>query len=746
MTMLANDEKIGKYSKQIDNQELIIDMDITLSNIDFVKDLPLSKLTVKSCPNIVLEDIPDNVKELTLINCDTVLNKADHLTKLVWTQSKTSKFEFPSGLKVSTLELFGFTDIDLAAFKVFNSIQELKLGNCQLVDISKLKYLVNVTSLDISCNQIMNISYISSMNKAKRIIANKNQIRYINFVKQFFNLEYLDISDNQIQIIDDLQQCPLLHLNFSHNKVEDFSVLQYFSRLQFLSYQANKQITVVPQRNKRIFIADILQLQDLSTLDISFNYISFERNNNNRQNNYYNEIFDKNCVKFEELHNLKSLFINNIRMHMKLKEIQLLQFPKQLTHLSFNDTKLESVSQFCELEYLLHLEIANNNINNISDLAKLDKLQHLVIRNNKVSDISVLENLLRLKHFDASLNKIADLQVFAENTFESLEYLNLSCNKIDDISALTQYLNNGLIQHVDLSCNQLWDVSNVSLHRNTSIRLCNNYICDYNNLLQSESFQYEFIGAQKVPDSKFIKSKILTGKKVNVAEKREQLICQHNISLCNIQQSYYKYIQSNYIQYLYSEAFIAIDNEYIQDLTLLNNFSCVSITLTNCVNFKFSQIQNITNLTVMQSKISSISGIESMVQLQILDLSENEIRDIYPLHFLINLQQVNLRSNQIIFIDNIFKSSKLENLNVEDNKLSSTGQLPEFIHAYTQRPRSYNEEHIYKINKVNLEIMKMNFVKPNIKQFKARINIYLNCELSKLNKMTLLFVRFFTEW
>ncbi|CAL6103573.1 leucine-rich_repeat domain-containing protein [Hexamita inflata] len=214
MTMLANDEKIGKYSKQIDNQELIIDMDITLSNIDFVKDLPLSKLTVKSCPNIVLEDIPDNVKELTLINCDTVLNKADHLTKLVWTQSKTSKFEFPSGLKVSTLELFGFTDIDLAAFKVFNSIQELKLGNCQLVDISKLKYLVNVTSLDISCNQIMNISYISSMNKAKRIIANKNQIRYINFVKQFFNLEYLDISDNQIQIIDDLQQCPLLHLNF----------------------------------------------------------------------------------------------------------------------------------------------------------------------------------------------------------------------------------------------------------------------------------------------------------------------------------------------------------------------------------------------------------------------------------------------------------------------------------------------------------------------------------------------------
>ncbi|CAL6114606.1 Conserved_hypothetical protein [Hexamita inflata] len=427
-------------------------------------------------------------------------------------------------------------------------------------------------------------------------------------------------------------------------------------------------------------------------------------------------------------------------------DIDQLQFPKQLTHLSFNDTKLESVSHFCELEYLLHLEIANNNINNISDLAKLDKLQHLVIRNNKVSDISVVENLLRLKHFDASLNKIADLQVFAENTFESLEYLNLSCNKIDDISALTQYLNNGLIQHVDLSCNQLWDVFNVSLHRNTSVMLCNNYICDYNNLLQSESFQYEFIGAQKVPDSKFIKSKILPGKKINVAEKREQLICQHNISLCNIQQSYYKYIQSNYIQYLYSEAFIAIDNEYIQDLTLLNNFSCVSITLTNCVNFKFSQIQNITNLTVIQSKISSISGIESMVQLQILDLSENEIRDIYPLHFLINLQQVNLRSNQIIFIDNIFKSSKLENLNVEDNKLSSTGKLPEFIHAYTQRPRSYNEEHIYKINKMNLEIMKMNFTKPNIKQFKTRINIYLNCELSKLNKMTLLFVRFFAEW
>ncbi|CAL6105351.1 leucine_Rich Repeat (LRR)-containing protein [Hexamita inflata] len=439
-------------------------------------------------------------------------------------------------------------------------------------------------------------------------------------------------------------------------------------------------------------------------------------------------------------------------MHMKLKEIQLLQFPKQLTHLSFNDTKLESVSQFCELEYLLHLEIANNNINNISDLAKLDKLQHLVIRNNKVSDISVLENLLRLKHFDASLNKIADLQVFAENTFESLEYLNLSCNKIDDISALTQYLNNGLIQHVDLSCNQLWDVSNVSLHRNTSIRLCNNYICDYNNLLQSESFQYEFIGAQKVPDSKFIKSKILTGKKVNVAEKREQLSQQFNESWCNAQLVYQKYIQYNYTQNLTGDTFVAKDNDYIQDLQPLCNWLVTAIWLQQCTNFRFSYLGlNVTQLTVMQSKISSISGIESMVQLQILDLSENEIRDIYTLRFLINLQSIDLRQNQILFTDSVFTNmNRLKQLNLSCNKLSDTELLPAYAISSWQLKLTKFVSLVFELRqtikqntKININIQQKRF---DTKWFKNQINHKLNGELQKLNQIAVLFVSFFADW
>jgi len=76
------------------------------------------------------------------------------------------------------------------------------------------------------------------------------------------------------------------------------------------------------------------------------------------------------------------------------------------------------------------------------------------------------------------------------------------------------------------------------------------------------------------------------------------------------------------------------------------------------------------NLTIMHcSKLSTVKGIENLIELIELNLSSNKIIDIVDLNFLSKLRILNLSCNLITSIPNFNRLMSLEILNLSHNRI-----------------------------------------------------------------------------
>jgi|GEM_PF-1205162 len=116
------------------------------------------------------------------------------------------------------------------------------------------------------------------------------------------------------------------------------------------------------------------------------------------------------------------------------------------------------------------------------DMAKLSaftNLERLDISGNKITDISAVAGLKNLKKFYAANNEISDVSPLAG--LESLEYIGLRGNRITNADALFSLKN---LKYLHISDNQLTSVPQIS----GSLRLlylANNKIGDFENIEQA---------------------------------------------------------------------------------------------------------------------------------------------------------------------------------------------------------------------------------------------------------------------
>ena len=66
-------------------------------------------------------------------------------------------------------------------------------------------------------------------------------------------------------------------------------------------------------------------------------------------------------------------------------------------------------------------------------------------------------------------------------------------------------------------------------------------------------------------------------------------------------------------------------------------------------------------------KVSNLEPLSDLKNLEILDLSTNNISDVSPLRVLVNLEELYLYSNQITDVSSLSTLTKLKKLNVENN-------------------------------------------------------------------------------
>lgn len=88
-----------------------------------------------------------------------------------------------------------------------------------------------------------------------------------------------------------------------------------------------------------------------------------------------------------------------------------------------------------------------------------------------------------------------------------------------------------------------------------------------------------------------------------------------------------------------------------------------------------SDVQKVTELSAGSFGIEDISGVENLINLQIFDLSSNQITDISALKGLTKLQQLNLSSNQITNITALKGLINLQKLDLSSNEIKDISAL-----------------------------------------------------------------------
>ncbi|CAL6097301.1 leucine-rich_repeat domain-containing protein [Hexamita inflata] len=104
------------------------------------------------------------------------------------------------------------------------------------------------------------------------------------------------------------------------------------------------------------------------------------------------------------------------------------------------------------------------------------------------------------------------------------------------------------------------------------------------------------------------------------------------------------------------------DNQ-IKDIKFIDQLPIVNLQLNNCINVNlFRTPTKILSLTINNSKLTNVAGIELMRQLQYLDIRDNSIISIQPLQHLVNLKQLLIDNN---FIQDLQHLTALPNYTVD---------------------------------------------------------------------------------
>ncbi|CAL5985426.1 Conserved_hypothetical protein [Hexamita inflata] len=284
-----NDQKESKYQGLVNkyksgtkngvtNGSLFIIDDNDVKNFRFTDYIDVdNKLTIEKCQNIIFQQVPIKVSNLTIYQC--------LLQNIQQPDSYISGIQFMNQL--TYLKLFENILLNISPISQLTNLTFLSLESNQISNIEPLKSLIQLSTLildnnkitDISCfNQLINLKHLS-MNKnlitsvkeelnkliiLKTLYINENQLE--NFLTCALHLEDLNLSNNQngkwqfnTKLL--VKYTYLMKLTLSYNRIDQINGLDSLKYLEQLYLQYNQ-------------ISDITQLKTLNELQ----FLNLEHN------------------------------------------------------------------------------------------------------------------------------------------------------------------------------------------------------------------------------------------------------------------------------------------------------------------------------------------------------------------------------------------------------------------------------------------------------------------------------------
>ncbi len=383
-----------------------------------------------------------------------------------------------------------------------------------------------------------------------------------------------------------------------------------------------------------------------------------------------------------------------------------------LDNLSLAGNNISDISGIAVLGGLTTLNLSNNNISDISSLAALSGLRTLYLDNNPLTDVSILTQLKNLStlsikgislldaqqkalaeelpncaiHSEASEEENQDIS-FGGVTFNTdVAELNLSGMGLQNISALSNCKN---LQHLDLSGNNITDLSPLmDLPMLKWLNISSNSISDLRPLMGMSSIR--FLNAS----GNFIGSTVPLGNMIGLTE------------LHISDNSIYDF---SGLKKLRSLQTLGLNNTNLTNEALMSLMSLTNLTSLNIENNPDLTTENVntlernlytcrithselspmvyidnyaypgdsTNLNLSGLNIFNISAISQFSNPETIDLSANNISDIYVFQTAPNrlsIRSLDLSYNALSDITPLASLTNLEYLDISYNMISS--ELP----------------------------------------------------------------------
>ena len=374
---------------------------------------------------------------------------------------------------------------------IFKNLKKIIFKNCDLNDEDTFLFndLIanNLESIDLSVNHIQNLNNSLLNEKVinlKNMNLSNNDINNLSiFTKgNFKNLISLDLSNNKISDIECLGNetnfDKIENINLSNNNIKIIKKVNIKSLKHFdlLNNEINEGIKEFMENNKIYSDSLNLTFNDNSVLFKFENQLNVE---------FKYKLTEGNYDKFFEELDLKGLKnIKILRSDIINKDIS--YNINNTKEIKYNDDKkniiLKIINKF-EFNQINSIELTESNLNddNIKLLENLftENLENINLSNNKIQELSFFtsnETLIKLKKLNLNHNNISNVSCLSNSKLTNLVELNLSFNKIESIDFIESNSNMKKLEKLDLSNNQITKLAKINLKNIKYLNLLDNHL------------------------------------------------------------------------------------------------------------------------------------------------------------------------------------------------------------------------------------------------------------------------------
>ena len=655
---------------------------------------------------------------------------------------------FPEDMEMlTTFTASGAEIVNLTGLETATGLATLNLSDNQIVSLSPLARLMNLKTLNLSSNSISSLSSLSRLTGLTTLNLNMNRISSVSSLSKLEALQRLELADNSISSLTALVGLSsLTDLDLSNNRITDVLPLQGLSTLQTLNLSGNENLTMekasvlytllqgspptritLPGINLPN-LANIVEFKDLNlaaavrtALRITKGYPILKGPIENQKDitdltrltithrriasltglaeatalaNL--DVGNNQISDLKPLQNLTSLRWLDLADNL-ITDVQLLSGLTSLERLDLRNNQITDVTPLTGLTSLTRLYLRGNaNLTNVKLLVKLEntlvdiplpdpveipdtnlaaalrtvlpsvsngdpifpedmeKLKNFTASGSTISDLTGLETATGLTDLTLSNNAIVDLEPLEDLT--SLERLILNDNAIVDVSPLQELTS---LTTLDLRNNQIIDVAPLAALTNlTSLQLAGNSVTNPGALYHLNQQTTTTITGITVPDEVTITDEALRAavkRTLRIAD-TDPILPDAMATLTRLTASRKKITSLSGLETaVLLERLDVGQNEEISVLTPL------------------SGLTRLTHLDVADNEITDVSALSGLENLTTLDLRNNQITDVEPLKDLTSLRQIYIRGNEIT---NLAWLGAIENLR-SDVRLPSVVDIPD---------------------------------------------------------------------